>query len=200
MSDFNATFVNIRSALRLNYLYTQRVQDLVKYIRDLLDLQFQGGYVKHFGSPTPRNGKGNLENWAWDWVNIYLYEFNFTCKDKALFSILLESDTGFWDNENSDIFAVQKFGPVEKARTRLLFVYGDDYWNFDRVVTDEIMSGSSANEFEIRDGQKSGRMLIKIVNIEEFETKESTRAALEKVVSFLSGQGVDSLSIQEKEE
>jgi hypothetical protein len=78
-SDFENALIDVRKAYRLLYLYQRRVMDLVQFIGDSLTFRYAGGW-SWFSDNTPKGGKGSLENWAWDWINMYFYEFNFSAK------------------------------------------------------------------------------------------------------------------------
>ncbi len=97
-NDFGNALVDVRKAYRLLFLYQKRVMELVQFMGDTLSFNYKGGW-SWFSANTPSKGKGSLENWAWDWLNMYFYEFNFSSKEinknKINFSILLQSDTGF---------------------------------------------------------------------------------------------------------
>ncbi|MDC7218749.1 MAG: hypothetical protein PQJ59_02350 [Spirochaetales bacterium] len=65
--ELNKALLEVRKAYRIIYEYQKRVLDLVKYISKSLGYQYAGGWSK-FSSPSPKNGKGSLDNWAWDWL------------------------------------------------------------------------------------------------------------------------------------
>ena len=81
-----------------------------------------------------RKEKGSLENWAWDWLNMYFYEFKFKTKDlqsyQLNFSVILQSDTGYYDSEADDQLAIDKFESAEKSETKLILLVGKNCWNF----------------------------------------------------------------------
>jgi hypothetical protein len=76
MDDFENMIINVRSSFRLLYFFNRKVLDLMKYIGRKFNLRYIGGWSK-FSDSYPKDGKGSLENWAWDWLNLYLYEFHF---------------------------------------------------------------------------------------------------------------------------
>ncbi len=95
--------IEVRKSYRLLYQYQKRILDLVDYIGKKYGLNYNGGYPK-FSGVTPRNGSGNLNLWAWDWLNMYYYEFHFSHKksgnDTLFFSVFLLNDNGFFKNNN----------------------------------------------------------------------------------------------------
>jgi hypothetical protein len=92
MEDFENMIINVRSSFRLLYSFNRRILDLMKYIGKKFNIPYCGGWSK-FSASSPKDGKGSLNNWGWDWLNLYLYEFHF-CKENISFSIILQSDTG----------------------------------------------------------------------------------------------------------
>jgi hypothetical protein len=67
----------------------------MEYIGETFEMEYGGGRTV-FSADTPRRWKGSLDIWAWDYYNLYFYEFYFS-NNKSWISILLQSDTGLWD-------------------------------------------------------------------------------------------------------
>jgi hypothetical protein len=101
------------------------VLDVMKVIGDLTSREYYGGWSK-FSDPGPGNGKGALDRWAWDWLNMYCYEFHFGTvpigDNKIAFSVWLVSDSGFYDEESGDKRNLESFSSVENSTTKLVFV------------------------------------------------------------------------------
>ncbi|WP_143961334.1 hypothetical protein [Litoribacter populi] len=134
--DLETIFLDVRKAYRLLFAYQSRVLDIIKFIGNELNFTYQGGHPK-YSDLTPRSGKGTLENWAWDWLNIYCYGFNF--KDKIIsenetfrFSAILVSDTGFYDFETNPNHQNKKklinYNEPNDSETKLILVYGKNGW------------------------------------------------------------------------
>ena len=83
------TLQEARKAYRFLYDYQKRILDLVSYIGGKYGFRYRGGYSK-FSNSSPRDGKGNLGNWAWDWLNLYFYEFNFEPKRQVKTPFILQ--------------------------------------------------------------------------------------------------------------
>jgi hypothetical protein len=129
--ELKAVFTDVRKAYRLLYHYQRRVLDTVKYISNILSINLQSGHPI-FSAITPReNIRPDLDRWAWDWLNMYFYEFFCTPKeigkDTYRFAIQIQSDTGCYDtgvNEQD----VENYAPAEITSTRLLFLYSKNRW------------------------------------------------------------------------
>ena len=95
-------------------------------------MTYKGGYC-YFSECAPKDGKGSLENWAWDWLNLMFYEFYFEREDaeqQAInVSMWLFSDTGYFisDHPAAQETDVTTFAPVEKAGTKIGFLLYQDW-------------------------------------------------------------------------
>ena len=74
--EVESAFTEVRKAYRLLADYQRKVLDLVDFIGSSFGRTYSGGYPK-YGNPSPRNGRGSLDYWSWDWLNLYFYEFHF---------------------------------------------------------------------------------------------------------------------------
>lgn len=124
----------VRKSYRLLYQYQKRILDLVDYIGKKYGLSYNGGYPK-FSGIAPRNGSGNLNSWAWDWLNLYYYEFHFGNKksgdDTLFFSIFLLNDNGFFKANNErkiNKTSISKFTDSDDSESELIFVVGKNLW------------------------------------------------------------------------
>lgn len=200
--DFDAAMADVRGAFRLLYTYNRLILDLMKYISARLDMPYAGGLAK-YGDPSPGNGEGNLDNWAWDWLNMYFYEFHFRTKHEDIgysFSILLQSDTGFWDS-SCDELDIDRYTAIEKSKTRLIFILGNNYWNIDYFKEDSRLKSIVAttdSEFKIEDpnGGK-GYMLCKMFDIKDFKDRNATEQSLKKYVNYLNRKGITAIKLRE---
>ena len=133
--------VDVRKSYRLLFKYQRRVLDLVKYIGNYYGFTYFGGY-SWFSKLTPRKGKGYLENWSWDWLNMYLYDFHFQDKIREneiiKFSILIQSDSGYYDSiseEKNEISKTDLEGFIDprEATTRLIIITSKNGWNLGEL-------------------------------------------------------------------
>lgn len=124
-NDFSEILTDVRKAYRLLFLFQTRIQDLIQYIGTGYSFSFESGWSKF--SQHPKKGKGvRLNQWAWDWLPYYLYEFYMGHRTingiQAHFAIVLQSDTGFFDLSNIDRLDIDAFQTVEASETRLIFI------------------------------------------------------------------------------
>jgi hypothetical protein len=128
----NNTLQEVRKAYRLLFDYQTRVLDLIGFIGSSFNYDYNGGYSK-FSNGSPNNGKGKLSLWAWDWLSMYFYEFNFiTKKDNMAFAVFLVNDTGYFQKNKESKIAkttVSAFDAVENSKTKLIFVVGKNTWD-----------------------------------------------------------------------
>ncbi|WP_017496808.1 hypothetical protein [Flavobacterium sp. WG21] len=132
MSENNTdTLLEVRKAYRLLFEYQTRILDLVDFIGSSYGYSYNGGYSK-FSNGSPNNGTGKLTQWAWDWLSMYFYEFNFGRKDEKTFAVFIVNDTGFFQTrKKGNVFKtkVSSFDAVENSKTKLIFVVGKNIWN-----------------------------------------------------------------------
>lgn len=124
-TDFSEILTDVRKAYRLLFLFQRRIQDLIQYIGTGYSFSFESGWSKF--SQHPKKGKGvRLNQWAWDWLPYYLYEFYMGHRTingiQAHFAIVLQSDTGFFDLDNIDRLDLDAFQSAEESETRLIFI------------------------------------------------------------------------------
>lgn len=183
---------DVRKAFRLLYFYQRRVLDLVKFIGDNLEFSYRGGN-SIFSSPCPKNGSGSLDNWAWDWINMYYYEFHFGTKTIAgnniTFSIFIQSDSGFFDIESPNRTAVEAFASVENSKTRLIFVIGKNGWDVSAIHSNSKFFNSQ-NSILIKELSNEGLTVYKAYNLSEFVDEKSTRSRIEDLILFCAEKGV----------
>ena len=132
--DLEKVFSNVRESYRLLYEYQKRVLDLVKFIGNQLNYSYSGGWPI-FSEPCPKRGKGSLDNWAWDWLNMYAYGFHFgENKEGIKFEIRIYSDTGFYDNTTDKKISVDKFNSGEDSKTKLVLIVSREEWNINKML------------------------------------------------------------------
>ena len=201
-SEFDTVLVDVRKAYRLLYLYQRRVMDMVQFIGDSLEFRFSGGFPK-FSNNTPKEGKGDLDNWAWDWINMYFYEFRFIPQDfsnsKIHFSVCIQSDTGFYDMASKEPLDVYSFSDASKASTRLIFIVGvntsqDNYvavWNENNPLYK-----SDSVDYIFKEHPQV--LLAKSYPLSEFISAESTLKSLESWIEFCRENGIIDISINKQ--
>ena len=137
-NDNKNLLIEIRKSYRLLFDYQSKLLALVKYISGKYGYNYNGGYPK-FSNNQPRQGSGNLDNWAWDWLNLYFHEFNFGTKknktgDALTFALFILNDDGYFlscQNEQRNVGRVNpdKFEKTERSHSKLIFVVGFNCWS-----------------------------------------------------------------------
>jgi len=79
--EIDQALLDVRKAYRLLHDYQRAALDAVKYIGSQLGFTYNGGSPR-FSSCAPRPGKGQLNLWAWDWLNIVCHDFDFISESK----------------------------------------------------------------------------------------------------------------------
>jgi len=196
MIELKNSLIEVRKAYRLLYDYQKKVLDLVNFIGSEFGRTYNGGYPKYC-NVTPRNGKGSLKNWAWDWLNMYYYEFNFH-NDTVKFSIVLISDTGFYESitENPSLskLDLNNFKNAESSVTKLSFVYGDKIWKCEGFLENDCWQNPKfvlGKEGIYIAEHDSGKMLFKSYNLENFSTKEKTLEILRDFSGFCKRYNIE---------
>ena len=194
MDEFENMILNVRNSFRLLYSFNKAIFDLMKYIGTKFSIPYAGGFSQ-FSSPPPTYGYTRFDRWAWDWLNLYLYEFDFA-KDKIKFSIILQCDTGMWDT-NVKHLDIEKFEKTKKSKTKLIFVFNnDEYWEINKVLEHENLKGKYTETFEITENKKS--MFCMVFNINEFKDKTSTDNSLNKFVQYLNKNKIFDIKMVDK--
>lgn len=123
-ANIETALLDVRKAYRLLHDYQRAALDAAKYIGAQLGLTYAGGYSR-FSEPAPKQGKGHLDNWSWDWLNLMFYEFQFEDRtgENVHLSMWLFSDTGYFLEEGpeGDKKPVSSFAPVEMSGTKVGF-------------------------------------------------------------------------------
>lgn len=125
--EIDSALVDVRRAYRLLHDYQRAALDAAKYVGIKTGFEYAGGYPL-FSNCSPRNGKGILESWSWDWLNLFFYDFHFTRKvdgERTLnLSMWLFSDTGYYVSDDPAPVEtdVSTFAPVEKSSTKIGFL------------------------------------------------------------------------------
>lgn len=198
--DIRQTLLEARKAYRFLYEYQKRILDLVNFIGDKFGFSYQGGYPK-FSVVTPRYGKGDWTSWAWDWLNMYYYEFNFEGKEetnnnKIYFSIFVLNDTGFFKakeknekNEKADKEYTNTFEDVESSESKLIFVVGKKDWSEKELKgfwqeLDFILEEVEEKDF------KQEKVFCKSYSLEDFADEKSALVCIENFKTFSNEKGI----------
>lgn len=202
----NTTLLEVRKAYRLLYNYQDRLLDLVSFIGGKYGFSYSGGYSK-FSNVTPRDGKGTLTNWAWDWLNLYFYEFYFQQKanrksgSTIYFSVFIVNDSGFFDardggdDRKTSKIDTSTFKSVEESKSELIFVAGKNLWQGWEVNWDgpDFIS-QPYGEKQSADG---GIMLFKHYSLEMFENEDGAMNCLRDFERYCTEKGIEEFKIKE---
>lgn len=203
------TLIEVRKAYRFLYEYQKRILDLINFIGNHYKLNYRGGYPKH-SNPAPNNGRGRLDNWAWDWLNMYYYEFNFKHREidgnNFYFAIFLVNDTGFYKaNPSKDRAHIKKidistYAKIEDSETKLIFVAGKNKWGAWGYLWDED-SFLLESQGEIVESENE-YTFFKSYNLERFVNEESTMECINDFRKHAKNKGyllsdVDDIKLQD---
>ena len=177
--DLEKVFSNVRESYRLLYEYQKRVLDLVKFIGNQLNYSYSGGWPI-FSEPCPKRGKGSLDNWAWDWLNMYAYGFHFgENKEGIKFEIRIYSDTGFYDNSTDKKISVDKFNSVEDSKTKLVLIASSKGWHIDKMLE---AFNSENDKYQLTD--KDNNICAKSYDLSDFLNEEKTKEQLQNFSEY----------------
>jgi hypothetical protein len=195
ISQIEAALLDVRKAYRLLYTYQKRVLDIMKFIGNQTFRQYDGGWSK-FSNSSPKSGKGTLDNWAWDWLNMYFYEFYFGDKiidnNSIKFSVWLVSDTGFFDAETDKKLDLNDFSPVENSETKLIFVIGKNTWHY---AFDDFKTNFKKGTTEYVNHNDNVVLLVKSFGLSAFLNGDETRKRLQEFVCFCHDNGISEISL-----
>lgn len=176
-NNLNQSLIEVRKAYRILFDYQSRILDLISYISGKTQFNYGGGLSK-FSNSGPRDGKGKLDFWAWDWLNFYYYEFHFNKieigKDEYIFSIFHLADDGFFDAHNKkgncNKIDLNDFTNEEESNSKLIFVLGKNKWN-------DWGYNWNTPEFTINETGKlvdndNSLMIFKSYNLNRFDSEE----------------------------
>lgn len=198
LDNVNDILLNVRKAYRLLFEYQKRILDLMSFIGGSFGFSYNGGYPKFSGS-SPKNGKGKLNNWSWDWLNMYYYEFNFVSKkigdNTIAFAVVLINDTGYYQsNNNKPIHKtnVSAFDRVENSQSKLILVAGKDTWQVQEWFTSDFIFKESGIK-----GDNDKIMIFKSYSIQDFETEAKALNCLKEFQNMCQTNNIP-LNIIEK--
>lgn len=183
--EIDDSLVEVRKAYRLLHDYQRAVLDTMRYIGNRLGLSYRGGYP-WFCSASPRNGRGKLDLWAWDWLNMYFYDFTFDCigKDgKPVFSMssLLFSDTGFFlGDSGNDKTNVDLFSSPERSETMVAFLLYPEWTDeFGKALeTKEALRTLIETKGELPPALVEGKVVSKCASFSDLSDEQSLEAVI----------------------
>jgi hypothetical protein len=195
--ELEAVFTDVRKAYRLLYHYQRRVMDTVRYISNLLSINLQSGHPI-FSDLTPgENKRPDLDRWAWDWLNMYFYEFYCTAKkidtDTYQFAIQIQSDTGCYDTGANEL-DIENYSPAELAATRLIFIYSKNRWKGEQQEDHKRFTGFhsipalSANQpstFKEEHDNGDKFFVMMTMPLENLVDESSIKSEIDRFLQFL---------------
>jgi len=177
--EINAVLKDVRASYRLLALYQKRLLDIIKYITNAYGATFNSGWSK-FSNQASHGSKVSLNKWSWDWLSMYLYEFNLGTieqgEDKYHLKIIHQSDTGFYDAKQDKKITkqnIEQFGSVDTASTRLFFMISK---NEDGYPLQKILNGNLTAKHTSK--IVNGNWLAVPYDIERFTNQDSTDLVL----------------------
>lgn len=188
--------LDVRKGYRLIHDYQRMALDAVDEIGKQLGMTYAGGYPK-FSDASPREGKGGLNYWAWDWLNMVLYDFHFTRslpeRNLLRMSILLISDTGYFDSgqeprsePNGDDFIA-----AEKSKTEIGFIISAKNWPHPSFMDNNAGMKAFIESGGALPAEMSKQGVIgKCCAFSRLATEEDTHALVEELIFYANRFGI----------
>lgn len=194
-SDIAKALLDVRKAYRLLHNYQRAALDAARYIGNRLGFPYEGGYPR-FTSCSPGDGKGWLGLSAWDWLNLYFYEFHFMKEEgegkHIHFSILLYSDTGYYLGESiaPDREDPGTYPSAEQSETKVGFIF---YREWPAAYDSLFNNRQQARDFLVN-GKLPATLLVEGVRgkVRDFSclaSQESTDHLVMELMSFAKTEG-----------
>lgn len=188
--EIKQTLQEARKAYRFLYNYQKRILDLVSYIGQKYNFKFKGGYP-HFSNMQRKSTSVELDLWAWDWLNMYYYEFLFEAKEEQEdiihFSIFIVNDTGYFDlkdKSHNDRIDTDKFKSVELSESKIILVSAKNVWDCNEWGYNwndsQFISRSEGKE----DLGNEKIMLFKSYNLERFQNEISAMKCIDNFSDY----------------
>ncbi|WP_111710160.1 hypothetical protein [Lutibacter citreus] len=180
-NQFTNVLKDVRASYRLLALYQKRLLDVITFVGNSYNVNFYGGWAK-FSNSAAHATRAKIDRWSWDWLSMYLYEFNMgeigkeTDIDKYHFRIVHQADTGFFDANDSKKIGkndIDQFEHLEASTTRLFFVISknENYCPLLGVLNENLSSAS--NKAIVK-----GNWLAVPYNMERFINQKATDLVL----------------------
>ena len=185
--------LNVRKAYRLLFEYQTKILNLVKYIGNYFGYSEATGNPKFSKDCPKKNSKIDFDDWAWDWLIMYDYDFHFSSKRindyNITFSVRIISDTGYYDSntKDKDELNPETFEPVETSKTKLVLIAGKKGWEkgYDKLFKN---FSSKQNEYSIN--KEDIIMFAKSYDLEDFIDEDHTNEQLENFVQSCKRHGI----------
>lgn len=198
-SELQLFLLNSRKSFRNLFIYIERIKDTIRYIDSiLLGHNFRTGHTQ-FSNIAKDNSGARLDNWAWDWLPMYAYEFHFGVNpnNNISFSIFIIADTGFYDLEQKDALAVDEFGAVEESKSKVVFCIGKNDWFNDKSEYSDFEKLFSKHEVEYdRIRLEEAKYLYAYsYDLESFIDLEGIRSNLEDFITRCKSLNLETIEI-----
>lgn len=194
--ELKSVFTDVRKAYRLLYHYQRRVRDTVKYISNLLPINLESIHPIYCDNTPRERARPDLDRWAWDWLNMYHYEWFARPidedQDKYYFAIQIQSDTGCYDT-GADKTATENFSSPEEASTRLIFLYTKNRWKGEKhnrnlgFADFDTLPGLRANQPTFIEKHNEGAQIFAMMAIplENLIGETTIKTEIDKFLQFL---------------
>jgi hypothetical protein len=194
--EIDQALLDVRKAYRLLHDYQRAALDAAKYIGAQIGFTYFGGY-SNFSNCAPRDGKGLLDNWSWDWLNLVFYDFHFTQKngekDILKFSIWLFSDTGYFVSDDTATAQtdVATFASAENSGTKVGFLlYREWTAEFDQFRYDkDAVRRFIENDGELPSKLKDAGIIGKCCDFSRLTDEVSTDTVIAELVHLAQSNG-----------
>ena len=181
-------FLNVRKSYRLLFEYQSKLLNLTKYIGDYFSYSFYGGFPL-YSNPCPKRAKGNLDNWAWDWLNMYAYAFHFGSKligeNNVFFEIRIYSDTGFYDSQEKKALNLETYNDVNISKTKIVLIASNLVWK-----PEELLSNFSSKISEYHIKNEENNICAKSYDLENFINEDETNKKLLDFIDYCVLNGI----------
>lgn len=199
--ELNGFLVDSRKSFRNLYIFIDRVKDIMKEIDSaLVGQQYTSGHTQ-FSNIAKDNKQAKLDNWAWDWLPMYNYEFHFGVSEETniSFSVIAIADTGFYDMSSKDKLDIDQFGDVDQSISKIIFCIAKNKW-FKNTRSQEDLAFEKiySNDCDEYNGiiNTSKYIYAYAYNLNSFLTKEDIRTNLEDFINKCTDKKIDTIVIK----
>lgn len=190
--QIESALTDVRKAYRLLALYQRRILDTVMCFQKLLNNRLFSGGWSLFSNVTPRNGRGSLDCWSWDWLNMYCYEFHFPEKsdDITKLSIVHIADTGWFDtnfqDHNTKANSIDKYVNPEKSKSLFLFIAQLKGSSWKGTCVTEILR--KKDFYPDMQARYNNQVIYKGVSVSDCLNEESCQKVINRVSEYFFSQ------------
>jgi len=186
---------DVRKAYRLLHDYQRAALDASSYIGAHLGFRYAGGYSK-FSECAPRDGRGALDNWAWDWLNLYFYDFHFVREqdgeEPVNLSIWLFSDTGYFVSKHPspDETDIDTFARAEDSGSKVGFIaYRQWTEDYDFIEDSEAVRTFLENNGQLPKLLHDAGIRAMVRDFSCLTCQDSTDILVSELAEFLKSSG-----------